>query len=50
MVMVEGVHKVGEEEISEAAEIGEMVTHAEVQCIQAGTSPVTITGLNILPF
>uniref|UniRef100_M1DD19 'chromo' domain containing protein n=1 Tax=Solanum tuberosum TaxID=4113 RepID=M1DD19_SOLTU len=32
VIMVEGVHKVGEEEISEVVKVGEMVTQAEVCC------------------
>uniref|UniRef100_M1DQW3 'chromo' domain containing protein n=1 Tax=Solanum tuberosum TaxID=4113 RepID=M1DQW3_SOLTU len=43
VIMVEGVHKVGEEEISEAVEVGEMVTQAEVRCSQAMKSPVKMT-------
>lgn len=42
--MVKNIHKVGEEETSEVAEVGEMVIHAEVQCNQARNSPFIMIG------
>ncbi|WMV33203.1 hypothetical protein MTR67_026588 [Solanum verrucosum] len=50
VIMVEGVHKVGKEEISEPAVVGEMVTQAEVQCSQAGKSPIMMIGFSVIPF
>ncbi|KAH0743008.1 hypothetical protein KY290_031001 [Solanum tuberosum] len=43
--MVEGIHKVGEEEIIEAVNVVEMVMQAEVRCNQAGKWPVKMIGL-----
>jgi len=40
----------GKEEISEAAEVGEMVTQTEVQCSHAGKLPIKMTGFSVMPF
>ena len=48
--MVGEVHKVGEEEISEATDAGEMVMQAEVWRNKAGKSRVKMTGLSVMPF
>ncbi|WMV26669.1 hypothetical protein MTR67_020054 [Solanum verrucosum] len=50
VIMVEGVHKVGEEEISEVVEVGVMVMQAEVQCNMVGKSSVKMIGLSVTPF
>ncbi|XP_049391619.1 uncharacterized protein LOC125856081 [Solanum stenotomum] len=48
--MVEGVHKVGEEEISQAVEVGEMVMPVEEQCNQTKRLPIMMTRLSVMLF
>jgi len=50
VIMVEGVHKLGEEVISEVVEVEEMVMQAEVMCNQAGKWFVKMIGLSVMPF
>ena len=50
VIIVEGVHKVGEEVISEVVEVEEMVMQAEVTCNWAGKWFVKVIGLSVMPF
>ena len=50
VIMVEDVHKVGEEVISEAVEVEEMLMQAGVTCNQVGKWFVKMIGLSVMPF
>lgn len=50
VIMVEDVQKMGDERISEAMEVGEMVTQAEARYNQVGKSPIMRTWLSVMPF
>lgn len=47
--MDEGVHKIGEDEISKDSGVWEMVIPEEVQCIEERKSPVTMIWVSVTP-